>query len=58
MNAERLRKNLETQVKELQLRLDQAESNALKGSKRIIQSLEQRVFEFLILKMGIIFNMR
>jgi hypothetical protein len=43
LNAEKMRKNLENQVKELQTRLDQAEANALKGSKRIIQSLEQKV---------------
>jgi hypothetical protein len=34
---------LEQQVKDLQVRLDEAEANALKGGKRIIQKLEQRV---------------
>lgn len=43
MNAERLRKNLELQVKDLQTRLDQAESSALKGGKKFTQKLEQRV---------------
>jgi len=38
-----LRKSLEQQVKDLQVRLDEAEANALKGGKRIIQKLEQRV---------------
>lgn len=40
---EKLRKSLEQQVKDLQVRLDEAEANALKGGKRIIQKLEQRV---------------
>lgn len=43
MNVEKLRKSLEQQVKDLQVRLDEAEANALKGGKRIIQKLEQRV---------------
>ena len=43
MSVERLRKGLEQQVKDLQTRLDEAEANALKGGKRIIQKLEQRV---------------
>ena len=43
MNVEKLRKGLEQQVKDLQIRLDEAEANALKGGKRIIQKLEQRV---------------
>ena len=42
-SIEKLRKSLETQVSDVQLRLDQAENNALKGGKRIIQKLEQRV---------------
>ena len=42
-----MRKGLEQQVKDLQVRLDEAEASALKGGKRIIQKLEQRVnFEF------------
>ena len=36
---------LETQIKELQVRLDEAEANALKGGKKAIQKLEQRVRE-------------
>ena len=42
-NVEKLRKALEQQVKDLQTRLDEAEANALKGGKRIIQKLEIRV---------------
>lgn len=33
------------QVKELQARLDEAEASAMKGGKRMIQKLEQRVRE-------------
>ena len=36
-------KNFEQQVKDLQTRLDEAETSALKGGKRIIQKMEQRV---------------
>jgi hypothetical protein len=43
LNVDKLRKTLEQQVKDLQVRLDEAEANALKGGKRIIQKLEQRV---------------
>ncbi len=43
IQVERLRKGLEQQIKDLQTRLDEAESNALKGGKRIIAKLEQRV---------------
>nr|CAD7439933.1 unnamed protein product [Timema bartmani] len=42
---EKLRKALEIQIKELQVRLDEAEANALKGGKKAIQKLEQRVRE-------------
>ena len=42
-SIEKIRKNLEQQISDLQVRLDQAENNALKGGKRIIQKLEQRV---------------
>ena len=42
---EKLRRALEAQVKELQARLDEAEASALKGGKKIIQKLEQRVRE-------------
>ncbi|CDW55353.1 Myosin tail family protein [Trichuris trichiura] len=43
MHVERMRKGLEQQVKEMQIRLDEAEQAALKGGKKIIQKLEQRV---------------
>jgi hypothetical protein len=43
LQVERLRKGLEQQIKDLQTRLDEAEGNALKGGKRIISKLEQRV---------------
>jgi myosin heavy chain 6/7 len=45
IQVERLRKGLEQQIKDLQTRLDEAESNALKGGKRIIIKLEQRIHE-------------
>lgn len=44
-NAEKLRKNLENHVKDLTDRLEQAELNSLKGGKRIIQKLEQKIQE-------------
>jgi myosin heavy chain 6/7 len=43
IQVDRLRKGLEQQIKDLQVRLDEAELNAIKGGKRIIQKLEQRV---------------
>jgi tRNA/tmRNA/rRNA uracil-C5-methylase (TrmA/RlmC/RlmD family) len=43
LQVERLRKGLEQQVKDLQSRLDEAEGNSLKGGKRVIAKLEQRV---------------
>jgi chromosome segregation ATPase len=42
-HVERLRKSLEQQVKDLQTRLDEAEGGTLKGGKRVIAKLEQRV---------------
>ncbi|KAK7113251.1 hypothetical protein V1264_012571 [Littorina saxatilis] len=45
MQVEKLRKGLEQQVKDMQVRLDEAEAQALKGGKKIIQKLEQRVRE-------------
>jgi len=45
IQVERLRKGLEQQIKDLQTRLDEAEGNALKGGKRIIIKLEQRIHE-------------
>ncbi|CAF0933829.1 unnamed protein product [Didymodactylos carnosus] len=45
MHIELLRKGLEQQVKDLQARINEAESNSLKGGKRIISKLEQRIHE-------------
>merc|ERR1712212_1236492 len=42
---EKMRKGLEVQVKELQARLEEAEGNALKATKKQIGSLEGRVRE-------------
>lgn len=42
---EKLRRALETQVKELQAHLDEAESSAMKGGKKTLQKLEQKVRE-------------
>ncbi|KHJ96159.1 myosin head [Oesophagostomum dentatum] len=42
---ERMRKGLEQQLKEMQVRLDEAEAAALKGGKKVIAKLEQRVRE-------------
>jgi len=42
---EKLRRSLESQVKDLQARLDEAEASALKGGKKIISKLENRVRE-------------
>ena len=43
-SSEKARKALEQSIKDLQQRLDQAEANALKNGKKIVQRLEQRVF--------------
>lgn len=43
-----MRKAMEGQIKELQVRLDEAEAAALKGGKKIIQKLEQKVSTFKI----------
>jgi len=45
VHVDRLRKQLEVTVKDLQARLDEAEAAALKGGKRIIAKLEARVRE-------------
>ncbi len=50
MAVDKLRKHLELQVRDLQVRLDEAEANALKGGKRLIQKLEQRVISPIILR--------
>ncbi|XP_077412941.1 myosin-1-like [Vanacampus margaritifer] len=44
-HLERMKKNLETTVKDLQQRLDEAESLAMKGGKKQLQKLEARVRE-------------
>ncbi|CAM4556545.1 myosin-1B-like [Lepidochelys kempii] len=44
-HLERMKKNLDQTVKDLQLRLDEAEQLALKGGKKHIQKLESRVRE-------------
>merc|ERR1712012_258686 len=44
-HIEKMRRTCESQVKELQARLDEAEASSLKGGKRMIQKLEQRVRE-------------
>merc|ERR1711978_549427 len=40
-----MRRALESQMKEAQIRLDEAEASSMKGGKRMIQKLEQRVRE-------------
>ena len=42
-NLEKSKKQLEQNIVELQNRIEQAEASALKGGKRTIQKLEQRV---------------
>ncbi|XP_054614441.1 myosin-2-like isoform X2 [Dunckerocampus dactyliophorus] len=44
-HLERMKKNLETTVKDMQQRLDEAESLAMKGGKKQLQKLEARVRE-------------
>ncbi|KAG7270989.1 hypothetical protein CRUP_014588 [Coryphaenoides rupestris] len=44
-HLERMKKNVEVTVKDLQYRLDEAESLALKGGKKQLQKLESRVRE-------------
>nr|XP_032816926.1 myosin-4-like [Petromyzon marinus] len=44
-HLERMKKNMEQTVKDLQHRLDEAEQIAMKGSKKHIQKLEARVHE-------------
>lgn len=48
MQIEKLRKGLESHLKEMQVRLDEAEAQALKGGKKMIAKLEQRVCFFYI----------
>jgi len=42
-HLERMKKNLEQTIKDLQMRLDEAEQIALKGGKKQVQKLEARV---------------
>ncbi|XP_075435721.1 myosin heavy chain, skeletal muscle, adult-like [Ascaphus truei] len=44
-HLERMKKNLEQTVKDLQLRLDEAEQLAMKGGKKQLQKLEARIRE-------------
>merc|ERR1712244_214146 len=44
-HLERMKKNMETTVKELQVRLDEAEQVALKGGRKQVQKLEARMRE-------------
>merc|ERR1712169_108842 len=44
-SQEKMRKGLEVQVKELQARLEEAEGNALKATKKTVAKLEGRVRE-------------
>ncbi|XP_030060036.1 myosin-15 [Microcaecilia unicolor] len=44
-HLERMKKNMEQTIKDLQMRLDEAEQIALKGGKKQIQKLESRVRE-------------
>ena len=43
-HLERMKKNLEVTVKDLQHRLDEAENLAMKGGKKQLQKLEARVW--------------
>ncbi len=45
-HLERMKKNLEVAVKDLQHRLDEAENLAMKGGKKQLQKLESRVRQF------------
>lgn len=42
-HLERMKKNMEQTIKDLQMRLDEAEQIALKGGKKQLQKLETRV---------------
>ncbi len=42
-HLERMKKNMEVTVKDLQHRLDEAENLAMKGGKKQLQKLESRV---------------
>ena len=47
-HLERMKKNMEQTIKDLQMRLDEAEQIALKGGKKQIQKLEKRVRFFCV----------
>lgn len=42
-NQEKARKAMEAQMKDLQIRLEEAEANALKGGRKMIAKLEDRI---------------
>lgn len=42
-HLERMKRNMEQTIKDLQMRLDEAEQIALKGGKKQIQKMENRV---------------
>merc|ERR1712140_94640 len=44
-HGERMKKNMEQSVKDLQVRLDEAEQVALKGGRKQVQKLESRMRE-------------
>merc|ERR1712053_19628 len=44
-HLERMKKNMENSVKDLQVRLDEAEQVALKGGRKQVQKLEARMRE-------------
>lgn len=43
LQVDRLRKGLESTLKDMQLRLDEAEAAALRGGRKVIEKLEKRV---------------
>lgn len=43
LSVERIKKNLEVQVHEISIKLDEAESNALKGGRKALAALQMRV---------------
>ncbi|XP_078095930.1 myosin-16-like [Mustelus asterias] len=45
MHLEKIKKNFEIQIKDLQVKLEEAEQQALKGGRRIIQKLETKIKE-------------
>ncbi|VDN05641.1 unnamed protein product [Thelazia callipaeda] len=45
LHIERMKKGLEAQIKEIQIQLEEAEQVALKGGKKVISKLEQRIHD-------------